>query len=583
MRRRGHHTRRRFSVRRTAAALALTGHGATVMVRRPMSVTISCKGLAASFGARELWSGLDLEVVPGDVIGLVGPNGTGKSTLLRILAGLRAADAGTVTVAPATATLGYLAQEPDRIPGESVRMLLARRTGVTAAEVTMNASAEAMADGVAGADEHYSVALEHWLALGGADLEERTAAVTAELGLDVDLDLPTTALSGGQAARAGLAALLLSRYDAFLLDEPTNDLDIDGLDHLEEFVQSLAAPTVLVSHDREFLTRTVNKVVEIDRSLQRIGVYGGSYEAYLEERATARRHAAFAHAAFVDRRGELEARARRQRAWMAKGVKNARRKARDRDKIGRAFRVEATEKQAAKVRQTERMIERLGEVTAPRKEWQLQFTIASAPRSGDVVAAARGAVVQRGSFQLGPLDLQLNLRDRVAITGRNGGGKSTLLALLLGHVAPTAGTAALGAGVVVGEVDQARAMFVADAPMGEVFAACVPDWNTADVRTLLAKFGIGTAAVTRSAASLSPGERTRTAMALLQARGTNLLVLDEPTNHLDLEAIEQLEQAIDAFDGTVLLVTHDRRMLDTVRLTRRWHVEGGALTEIAPD
>ncbi|MBL8729411.1 MAG: ABC-F family ATP-binding cassette domain-containing protein, partial [Planctomycetes bacterium] len=428
-----------------------------------------------------------------------------------------------------------------------------------------------------------SLHLEHWLALGGADLEERTAAVLAELGLDVDLELPTTALSGGQAARAGLAALLLSRYDAFLLDEPTNDLDGDGLDHLEEFVQSLAAPTVLVSHDREFLTRTVTKVVEIDRSLQRIGVYGGSYEAYLEERATARRHAADAYAAFADRRAELEARARRQRAWMAKGVKNARRKARDRDKIGRAFRVEATEKQAAKVRQTERMIERLGEVAAPRKEWKLQFTIAAAPRSGDVVAVARGAVVQRGAFRLGPVDLQLNLRDRVAITGPNGGGKSTLLALLLGRLAPTAGSVTAGAGVAIGEMDQARAAFLADAPMGEVFAASVPDWTTADVRTLLAKFGIGTNLVARAAASLSPGERTRTAMALLQARGTNLLVLDEPTNHLDLEAIEQLEQALESFDGTVLLVTHDRRMLDTVRLTRRWHVEHGQVTEIAAD
>ena len=548
-----------------------------------MSVTIYCKGLAAAFGARELFHGLDLVIAPGDVVGLVGPNGTGKSTLLRILAGLRPADAGTVTVAPPTATLGYLAQEPERLPGESVRALLERRTGVAAAEAAMNAAAQAMGDGQPGADDRYSVALERWLALGGADLAERTAAVVADLGLEVDLDLPVTALSGGQAARAGLAALLLSRYDAFLLDEPTNDLDIDGLDHLEEFVQSLAAPTVLVSHDREFLTRTVTKVVEIDRSLQRIAVYGGSYEAYLEERATARRHAASAYAEYATKRGELEARARRQRAWMQKGVKNARRKARDRNKMGRAFRVEATEKQAAKVRQTERLIERLDAVEAPRKEWQLQFTIAAAPRSGDVVAQARGAVVQRGTFQLGPVDLQLAVRDRVAITGPNGGGKSTLLAMLLGRVVPTAGTAGLGAGVVLGEIDQARASFVADVPLGDVFARHVPDWGTAEVRTLLAKFGIGQAFVTRSAASLSPGERTRVAMALLQARGTNLLVLDEPTNHLDLEAIEQIEQALEGFDGTLLLVTHDRRMLDNVRLTRRWHVEQGKVVEIAAD
>ena len=314
-----------------------------------MSASINCKNLGASFGARELFSGFDFDIGPDDVVGLVGPNGTGKSTLLRILAGLRAPEVGSVTVSPQTAAIGFLAQEPDRVAGESVRGLLNRRTGVAPAEAAMNAAAEAMADAVAGADDKYSDALERWLSLGGADLEERTASVVADLGLDVDLDMPTTALSGGQAARAGLAALLLSRYDAFLLDEPTNDLDTDGLDHLEEFVQGLSAPTVVISHDREFLTRTVTKVVEIDRSLLRVAVYGGSYESYLEERATARRHASDAYAENSGRRAELEARARRQRAWMQKGVKNARRKAKDRDKIGRAFRSEASEKQAAKV------------------------------------------------------------------------------------------------------------------------------------------------------------------------------------------------------------------------------------------
>ncbi len=541
------------------------------------------RGLAASFGSRELFTGLDLVVAPGDVVGLVGPNGSGKSTLLRMLAGLRAPDAGTVTTSPPNGSLGYLAQEPERLPGETVRGLLARRTGVAAADAQLQDTTQELSDSVAGADDRYAAALDRWLGLGGADLEERTAAVFAELGLTVDLDLPTTALSGGQAARVGLAALLLSRYDAWLLDEPTNDLDVDGLDHLETFVQELQAPTVLVSHDREFLTRTVTKVVEIDRSLLRVTTYGGGYAAYLEERSVARRHAAEAYDTFSTRRSELEARARRQRAWMAKGVKNARRKARDNDKIGRAYRSETSEQQASKVRQTERMIERLDAVEAPRKEWRLQFSIAAAARPGDLVAALRAAEVQRGAFRLGPVDLQLQVRDRIAITGPNGGGKSTLLALVLGRLVPTAGTAGLGAGVVVGEIDQARFAFVAEAPVLEVFGQCLPDWNTADVRTLLAKFGLGTAFLARSAVSLSPGERTRVAMALLQARGVNLLVLDEPTNHLDLEAIEQLELALESFTGTLLLVTHDRRMLDTVRLTRRWHVEAGKVAEIAAD
>ncbi|GIG32455.1 ABC-F family ATP-binding cassette domain-containing protein [Cellulomonas oligotrophica] len=547
-----------------------------------MSATVQAKGVAAGFGDRELFSGLDLVVAPGDVIGLVGPNGAGKSTLLHVLAGLRAPEAGVVQVSPPHAQLGLLAQEVDRADA-SVRAYLERRTGVGPAQVAMDAAAERLGAGEPGADEEFGDALERWMALGGGDLDARTGTVLADLGLDVDLEHPMTALSGGQAARVGLAALLLSRYDLYLLDEPTNDLDLDGLERLEEFVHRATAPVVVVSHDREFLSRTVTSVVEIDRSLQRVAVYGGSYDAYLEERSTARRQAREAYEDYAGRRDALEQRARRQRAWMAKGVKNARRKAGDNDKIGRKFRADASEKQAAKARQTERLIERLDVVAEPRKEWQLRMTIASGPRSGDVVAAVRAAVVRRGAFVLGPVDVQLDRTDRVAITGPNGAGKTTLLGLLLGRLAPDEGRVDRGSGVLVGEVDQARAAFEGDEPLGTAFARQVPDWTTADVRTLLAKFGLGGHHVTRPAASLSPGERTRAALALLQARGVNLLVLDEPTNHLDLPAIEQLEQALEEFDGTVLLVTHDRRMLDTVRLTRRWHVEDGRVTEITPD
>ena len=272
-----------------------------------------------------------------------------------------------------------------------------------------------------------------------------------------------------------------------------------------------------------------------------------------------------------------------QRAWMEKGVRNARRKATDNDKHVKHFRGEASEKQAAKARQTDKMIARLDVVEEPRKEWQLQMSIATAGRSGAVVAVARHAVLTRGEFTLGPVDLQLDWRDRVAVTGPNGAGKSTLLGLLLGRLEPTSGAVDLGSGVLVGEVDQARRAFEGDEPLVDAFSREVPDWPTADVRTLLAKFGLGGHHIHRPAASQSPGERTRAALALLQARGVNLLVLDEPTNHLDLPAIEQLESALDSFDGTILLVTHDRRMLETVRLTRRWHVEDGQVTEVTAD
>ncbi|WP_413802242.1 ABC-F family ATP-binding cassette domain-containing protein [Streptomyces iranensis] len=544
-----------------------------------MTATLVAKDLAAAHGDRTLFSGLDLVVAPGEVIGLVGVNGAGKSTLLRLLAGLTDPEQGAVRLSPPHATVGHLPQEPERRPGETVRGFLARRTGVAAAQAELDAATQALVDAAPGADDAYATALERWLSLGAADLDERADEVAASLGFDVSLDRPMAALSGGQAARAGLASLLLSRYDVFLLDEPTNDLDLDGLQRLELFVGGLRAGTVLVSHDREFLARTVDKVLELDLAQQRVNLYGGGYEAYLEERETARRHARERYEEYADTRATLAARARTQRAWMEKGVKNARRKATDGDKIGRNARVEATEKQAAKARQTDRLIERLDVVEEPRKEWELRMEIAAAPRAGAVVATLRGAEVRRGDFRFGPVDLQIDWADRVAVTGVNGSGKSTLLAALLGRLPLDAGAAALGPGVVVGEVDQARALFFGGESLLEAFGAAVPELAPADVRTLLAKFGLKADHVVRSAATLSPGERTRSALALLQARGVNLLVLDEPTNHLDLAAIEQLESALASYTGTLLLVTHDRRMLDAVHTTRRLAVSEGRVIE----
>ncbi|MEW1671939.1 ABC-F family ATP-binding cassette domain-containing protein [Streptomyces noursei] len=547
-----------------------------------MSATLVAKDLAAGHGERVLFSGLDLVVAPGDVIGLVGANGAGKSTLLRLLAGLATPEQGGLALSPPTATVGHLPQEPERRAGESVRAFLARRTGVADAQRTLDATTEALAEGRPGADDAYATALERWLALGAADLDERAEETAAQLGLAISLDQPMATLSGGQAARASLASLLLSRYDVFLLDEPTNDLDLDGLDRLESFVAGLRAGTVLVSHDREFLARTVTQVVELDLAQQQVNTYGGGYTAYLEERDRARRHARERYEEYADTKAALETRAHTQRNWMDKGVRNARRKAPDNDKIARRGRVEATEKQAAKAKQTQRMIERLDVVEEPRKEWELRMEIAAAPRAGAVVATLRQAAVRRGDFSLGPVDLQIDWADRVAITGPNGAGKSTLLAALLGRLPLDSGAASLGPGVVVGEIDQARGQLFrgsGETSLMDAFRAAVPDLAPADVRTLLAKFGLKAGHVLRPAGTLSPGERTRAALALLQGRGVNLLVLDEPTNHLDLPAIEQLESALASYPGTLLLVTHDRRMLTAVHTTRRIEVDGGRITD----
>jgi len=544
-----------------------------------MTATLVAKDVAGGYAHRTLFENVDLTVAPGDVIGVVGANGAGKSTLLRILAGDLDPLGGTVSVAPADAFVGWLPQEHERIPGETVSGYIARRTGCAAATTAMEAAAEALADPSPADTDAYSAALDHWLATGAADLEERVPAILADLGLDSGAvrpdSTPMTALSGGQAARVGLAALLLSRFDIVLLDEPTNDLDLDGLARLERFVGELRGGVVLVSHDREFLARSVTRVLELDLAQNTNTVFGGGYESYLAEREVNRRHKREQYDEFADKKADLVARARTQREWSSQGVRNAMRKAPDNDKNRRRAQTESSEKQAQKVRQMESRIARLEEVEEPRKEWTLQFTIGAAPRSSSVVATLDNAVVRQGEFILGPVSLQVDAGERIGITGPNGAGKSTLLGLLLGRTQPDQGRAALGANVAVGEIDQARAEFDGPGRLVDRFEQHVPEWPTAEVRTLLAKFGLGADHVERAAAELSPGERTRAGLALLQARGVNVLVLDEPTNHLDLPAIEQLEQALDSYDGALLLVTHDRRMLQNVRLDRTWRVDGG--------
>lgn len=538
------------------------------------------KGLSAGPAHRTLFSNLSFTVAPGDVIGVVGANGAGKTTLLRLLAGADTPQSGTVSTAPQDAFVGWLPQEHERIEGETVAAYIGRRTGSTAATEAMEASAEALGSGNSQDDDRYSNALDHWLACGAADLDERIPATLAELGLSVGPDSLMTGLSGGQIARVALAALLLSRFDVVLLDEPTNDLDLAGLARLEEFVKGLRGGVVLVSHDREFLARCITSVVELDLAQNKVAVYDGGYDAFLEERAIAKRHAREAYDEFAEKKSDLVSRARTQREWSSQGVRNALKKSPDNDKIRRRASAESSEKQAQKVRQMESRIARLDEVEEPRKEWALQFNIGAASRSSTVVATLNAATVHQGDFTLGPVSLQVNAGERVGITGPNGAGKSTLLRLLLGRTAPDDGVASLGANVALGEIDQARSQFPHDVPLGAAFEALVPEMTQGEVRTLLAKFALKADQVTSSVSALSPGERTRASLALLQARGVNVLVLDEPTNHLDLPAIEQLEEALDSYDGTLLLVSHDRRLLENVHLDTRWDVNGGVVTEL---
>jgi ATPase subunit of ABC transporter with duplicated ATPase domains len=507
---------------------------------------------------------------------VVGPNGVGKSTLLAILAGLVVPTSGRVRRDPPTATVGYLAQEHQADAGETLREALARRTGVSAAEAELAESASRLGDGGAGAGDRYAQALARYESLSAGDFEARLASALREVGLPEGLEERcVTTLSGGQEARAALAAVMLSRFDITLLDEPTNDLDFDGLTRLEDWVGRQAGGLVIVSHDRDFLDRSVTEVLELDEHSRTGTHYGGGWSGYVAERETARAHQSEAYAVNEAARRELRQRAQRERQWATSGVSREKRSPRDNDKAQRDFRVNRTEKLAARARSTERALAALPVVEKPWEGWDLRFAIAQAPRSGAVVARLDGAVLARGDFRLGPLTLEIGWADRLALVGPNGSGKSTLVEGLLGRLPLVEGTRVMGPSVVVGELGQDRR--VLGGP-GTVVEALVERCSLplAEARSLLAKFGLGADAVTRPPASLSPGERTRAELATFAALGVNFLVLDEPTNHLDLPAIAQLESALSTFDGTLLLVSHDRRLLETVELTRRVELPGAA-------
>ncbi len=520
---------------------------------------VQLAGVGKHYGAHIILDQVTLTIGPKARIGVVGPNGVGKTTLLRIVAGREQPDLGTITRAPERLTIGYLEQERALEDGASVLELLTRRVGIADAERELEESARALAER-ASAAERYSAALDRVVALGAGDFEARARVTCAELGLGVDLGCAPSGLSGGEAARVALAAIRLSRFDLLLLDEPTNDLDFDGLARLERFLGSYRGALVVVSHDRELLDRTVDRIASIEPDTHRVREWAGGWSEYAKARDTER---AAALAEFEQ--------ARLRRKQLTELLSTRRSEARSKgaslgDKTGGQDR-RATHALETKVRQAERLLERNELPAKPFQPWELQLTLDAGPRPSELVLALSGAVAQRGTFRLGPIDLDLTPAERLSVAGPNGAGKSTLLGMLLGDVPLADGMRRVGRRTVIGTIGQERSSYAGTTVLVDELMART-GLTTVAARTLLAKFGLGPDHIGRRGSSLSPGERTRGHLAELQARGVNVLILDEPTNHLDVEAVEQLERALQSYDGTLVVVSHDRRFLECVAPTR---------------
>jgi ATPase subunit of ABC transporter with duplicated ATPase domains len=530
------------------------------------SILLDARQITRRHAARTVLDSVDLRAGAGSRVALVGANGAGKSTLLRILAGLERPDGGSVA---RHGSVGYLPQLADRGDGSpTVRETILEQVGVSAAAREVERLEAALGAGALDAIEPHAAALERWLALGGADAKARLGAAAAELGLDPELfDRPLGTLSGGQAARAGLAALRVARFDVALLDEPTNHLDADGLERLRALLAEIPGGVVLVSHDRAILSEVADEVVELDARTGKASHHAGGWDAYERERDAARRRERAEYDRAVAERARLAAAERETRRRAAASMSHVRRHPRDGDKHAQEWVRSRSEEMAGRARKMGTRAARVEVPDAPWEHRRLRLHLTAAERRGAWVVALEGVVARRAAWSLGPLDLAVAHGERVLVSGANGSGKSTLIGLLAGRIAPASGRRRVAPAAVVAELGQDRDALAADRPLaaqvGELTAL-----DDAPARTALAAFGLGADAAGRQAATLTPGERTRAELAVLAHRRATCLLLDEPTNHLDIESVEVLEAALDGWPGALVVATHDRRLRDALRLDR---------------
>jgi ATPase subunit of ABC transporter with duplicated ATPase domains len=531
-----------------------------------MPAQLSARRVSVSLAGRPVLSSVSIAIGPATRVGLLGRNGVGKTTLLRVLSGDVVPDRGRVARAPEDLRVGYLEQEPLARSGETLGELFARRTGVAAALREADELARTMGQDL-GRIQRYTDALARADVLGAHDLDARARQACARYVVPDDLGRAVATLSGGQRARAALAAMSIVRFDVLLLDEPTNDLDLDGLAELERIVTGFDGGIVVVSHDRAFLDRCVDRFVELDPFTHEASEFAGTWSDYERERDLRREQQRVAHERTSAERARLMAQAREIGNQAAHGVAKVRKSGEPSNAIVFA-KTQRAEGRGAKAVTLRARAERIEVIDKPREPWVLAMDLAPQALGGELVASLDAAVVERGSFRLGPIDLDIHRGDRLALLGANGTGKSTLLAALTGEVPLASGTRRTGRSTLIGILRQDRTEFDAGEPLIDRFRTST-GLGVDEARTLLAKFDLGADDVGRPCAELSPGERTRAGLAVLMARRVNCLVLDEPTNHLDIAAIEELERALDAYPGTLVLATHDRRLLERVRIGRR--------------
>ena len=540
--------------------------------------------VSKSYAAQTILGGVSFVVNAGERVGLIGPNGSGKTTLLRIIAGQEPPDHGTVSL---RASMGYLPQgiAPDdaRTIAEYIRAGIAglddarREVETLAARMVQSPTPETIAA--------YGDASARLEALGGYAVDHRAKVILAGLGLDALQDTPLDQLSGGQRTRVGLARVLLAEPSLLLLDEPTNHLDIAALEWLERFIASYAGAAIIVSHDWAFLDATVSRILELDDQTHRVTEYAGNYSDYVDAKA---REGEQQFEAWQDQQTEIKrltsaARHLRGIAQFRKGGK-----ADTGDKFAKGFFANRGLETVRRAKQIERRVDHLltdEHVNKPRQSWQMKLDFGAMPRGGQIVVTLDdlGFVfrsderLSRPTWLFRHANLTLRHGERIALVGPNGSGKTTLLRIIAGELAPTEGSARLGANVCIGYMPQEQETLDANATPLALIRALAPMSETAARHFLHFFLFEGDEVFTRVGA-LSYGERARLLLARLVVSGVNCLLLDEPINHLDIPSRARFQSALDAFPGSILIATHDRAFIDQFA-TGIWSPRGGTIRQ----
>ena len=530
---------------------------------------LTVNNLSKHYADNTVLRNITFSLNPGDRVGLIGPNGCGKTTLLRLITKREALDTGSVFVDPAT-RIGYLEQGLEYAPGTTLADALRDPRYEAAAAVERLADALARDAALLPA---YQAALDRLRALGGYPDSSVRNSVLANLGLNpISLDTPVTTLSGGQKTRLGLARVLLSDPNLLLLDEPTNHLDLPMLEWLEDWLRRFPGAALIVSHDRVFLDRSINRVLYLDPHTHTAREYAGNYTDYLEQSLAERERQMDAYRA-------QEAEIRRMKQDIARTFEQARsveRSTTSGQPGVRRYAKKVANKAKSRQKKLERYVESDKRVEKPKLSWQMKVDFSQAPASSqDVLRLDNLSVGYDDRVLLRDLSLTIRQGERIALIGPNGSGKSTLIKTIAGQIAPLSGVARLGASVRMGYMAQEQDTLDPNSTPFESLRAVAP-LNDTDARGFLHYFLFTGAQPLVPNRLLSFGERARLMLALLVAQGCNFLLLDEPINHLDIPARTQFEQALTNFEGTALAVVHDRYFIQGFA-TRMWAVKDDSM------